>query len=91
MSGVKKAAEEDVVVHNDKPFLSDDVRSLEEKFGCLYPGMVIETNLHEMLSLCARQRRKSDAYISLVNYLGREHGVTLIIKSRKNGTERTTN
>ena len=89
MSGVKKAAEEDVVVNNDQPFLSE-IRSLEERFGCLYPGMVIETNLHEMLSLCARQRRKSDAYNSLVNSLGREHGVTLMIKSRKNGTERST-
>ena len=82
-SGVKKAAYEDVVVDNDKPFLSDDIRSLEDRFGCLYSGMVIETDLHEMLSLCPRQRRRSDAYNSLVNYLGREHGVTLLIQSRK--------
>ena len=87
-SGVKKAAE-DIVVNNDQPFLSD-IRALVDYFGPLYQGMVIETDLQEMLSLCPRQRRRSDAYNSLVNYLGREHGVTLMIK-KKYGTERTTN
>ena len=81
-SGVKKAAEEDVVVDNDAPFLSE-IRSLEDRFGCLYSGMVIETDLQEMLSLCPRQRRRSDAYNSLINFLGREHGVTLLIHSKK--------
>lgn len=87
-SGVKKAAE-DVMVVNDQPFLSD-IRALVDHFGPLYQGMVIETDLQEMLSLCPRQRRRSDAYNSLINYLGREHGVTLMIK-KKNGTERSTN
>ena len=85
-----KAAKEDVIVNNDQPFLSD-IRALVDRFGCLYPGMVIETDLQEMLSLCARQRRRSDAYNSLINYLGREYGVTLMIRSKKYGTERTTN
>ena len=82
-SGVKKAADEDVdVIINNQPFQSD-IRSLVDHFGALYQGMIIEIDLQTMLEICPRQRRRSDAYNSLVNYLGREHGVTLLIYSRK--------
>ena len=87
-SGVKKAAE-DVIANNNQPFLSD-IRALVDHYGPLYQGMIIETDLQTMLEICPRQRRRSDAYNSLVNYLGREHGVTLMIK-KKYGTERSTN
>lgn len=53
-SGVKKAAIEDVVIdNNNQPFLSD-IRALVDRFGALYQGMVVETDLQEMLSLCPR-------------------------------------
>ena len=82
-SGVKKAAdEEDGDIINNQPFLSD-IRALVDHYGPLYQGMIIETDLQTMLEICPRQRRRSDAYNSLVNYLGREHGVTLLIHSKK--------
>ena len=82
-SGVKKAAdEEDGDIINNQPFQSD-IRALVDNYGPLYQGMIIETDLQTMLEICPRQRRRSDAYNSLVNYLGREHGVTLLIHSRK--------
>ena len=88
-SGVKKAAdEEDGDIINNQPFLSD-IRALVDNYGPLYQGMIIETDLQTMLEICPRKRRRSDAYNSLVNYLGREHGVTLMIK-KKHGTERST-
>ena len=90
-SGVKKAA---IQNDDDQPFQSDiralDISALVMNFGPLYQGMTIETDLQTMLKICPRQRRRSDAYNSLVNYLGREHGVTLMIK-KKYGTERSTN
>ena len=44
-SGVKKAAdEEDGVIFNNQPFLSD-IRALVDNYGPLYPGMIIETDL----------------------------------------------
>ena len=89
-SGVKKAADEDVgVIINNQPFLSD-IRALVDNYGPLYPGMIIETDLQTMLEICPRQRRRSDAYNSLVNYLGREHGVTLLIHSRKSIKQQQT-
>jgi hypothetical protein len=87
-SGVKKAAdEEDGDIINNQPL--SDLRALVENYGPLYQGMIIETDLQTMLEICPRKRRRSDAYNSLVNYLGREHGVTLMIK-KKHGTERST-
>ena len=85
-SGVKKVA---IQNDDDEPFQSD-INALVENYGALFQGMVIEIDLQTMLEICPRQRRRSDAYNSLVNYLGREHGVTLMIK-KKYGTERSTN
>ena len=78
-SGVKKVA---IQNDDDEPFQSD-INALVENYGALFQGMVIEIDLQTMLEICPRQRRRSDAYNSLVNYLGREHGVTLLIQSRK--------
>jgi hypothetical protein len=45
LSGVKKAADEDVgVIINNEPFLSD-VRALVDNYGALFQGLVIETDL----------------------------------------------
>ena len=78
-SGVKKVA---IQNDDDEPFQSD-INALVENYGALFQGMVIEIDLQTMLEICPRQRRRSDAYNSLVNYLGREHGVTLLIHSKK--------
>ena len=88
-SGVKKAADdEDGDIINNQPL--SDLRALVDHYGPLYQGMKIETDLQTMLEICPRQRRRSDAYNSLVNYLGREHGVTLLIHSRKTNKQQQT-
>lgn len=55
-----------------------DIAGLEGVYGKLYDGMVIETDLHTMLSICPRNRKRSDAYKGLMSQL-RRSGVTLSI------------
>lgn len=81
-SGVKKAAT-DV----DQPF-QGDIRNLVDHFGALQDGKIIEVSLQELLQICPRNRKRSDAYRGLISYLQKEIGVTLTIKNRnKNGKE----
>ena len=47
-------------------------------------GLCIETTLQEMLGICPRERKRSDAYKGLVGYLKRNYGITLVIHSNKN-------
>ena len=84
-SGVKKAAED--IVDNTQPFQSD-LRSLVDHFGALQDGKIVEVSLQELLQICPRNRKRSDAYRGLISYLQKEIGVTLTIKNRnKNGKE----
>lgn len=61
----------------------DDVERLSTYTGAeLKRGMMIELTLQELLEICPRSRRKSDAYKKLIDYLANELGVTLIIKKK---------
>ena len=56
-----------------------------EALGVFYsmePGGEIEVQLQDLLAICPRKRRRSDAYRGLVEELGKR-GVKLTIKNRK--------
>lgn len=62
--------------------ISGDIKRLEEVFFDGYPmksGFIIETTLQELLQVCPRERRRKDAYKSLINALSKM-GVELIFK-----------
>ena len=64
---------------------STDIEALKLKYGAEFKsGVCIETSLKEIINLCPRERRRTDAYIGLIGYLKSEYGVTLKIKSNKN-------
>ena len=63
---------------------NDDVERLKDYVGADYwkSGLVIELHLQELLSICPRDRKRSDAYKKLIDYLADEQNITLIIKSK---------
>ena len=61
-----------------------DIEALRKKYGDSFStGFCIEVTLRELLELCPRDRRKTDAYIGLVSYLKNNYDITLTIKSQK--------
>ena len=51
----------------------------------LKTGLCIETTLQGILGICPRERKRSDAYKGLTEYLKRSYGINLrnqIIKTR---------
>jgi len=52
----------------------------EERF---VKGLSIDVMLGELLDVVPRNRRRADAYNTLIKYLKDERGITLIIKSNK--------
>lgn len=62
-----------------------DIVALQEKYGSLssLAGLSINLTLKEALEIMPRERRRVDAYEGLKNYLKREYGIELIIKSQK--------
>ena len=61
-----------------------DIEALRKKYGDSFStGFCIEVTLRELLELCPRDRRKTDAYIGLVSYLKINYDITLTIKSQK--------
>ena len=60
-----------------------DVEALQKKYGDFKTGLCITETLQDLLTLCPRNRARTDAYNALVNFLLAEYGVTLTIKSRK--------
>lgn len=69
-------------IDNDEKPLSD-IERLEQYYGELHEGKIIETTLQEILTAVPRHRARTDAYDSLVKKLERDYGVKLIITSRK--------
>ena len=59
-----------------------DIQALQKKFGKLESGLGIMISLKELLAICPRKRKRTDAYHGLVNYLEKS-GVSLIIISSK--------
>ena len=62
-----------------------DVAALEGKYGNLssLTGLSISLTLKEALEIMPRNRRRVDAYDGLKNYLKKQYGITLTIKSQK--------
>ncbi len=48
-------------------------------------GLVIETSLSELFEVCPRERRRTDAYDSLIKFLRDELGIDLIISKNRYG------
>lgn len=64
--------------------INGDIKRLSEAFFSgheLQSGFVIETTLHDLLAVCPRERRRKDAYKSLIHALNKM-GVELIIKTK---------
>ena len=61
-----------------------DVEALRKKYGENFKtGLCIEITLKELLEICPRERRRTDAYTGLISFLKAKLGITLNIKSQK--------
>lgn len=61
-----------------------DIEALRKKYGENFKtGLCIEITLKELLEICPRERRRTDAYTGLISFLKAKLGITLIIKSQK--------
>lgn len=67
------------------PQFRGDVESLKSFVGNenWKPGLEIKLELKDLLALCPRERRRSDAYKKLIAYLKDECQINLIIKTKK--------
>jgi hypothetical protein len=63
----------------------DEVNALAKHFGGLQAGTGLCITLQEILKICPRERKRSDAYNGLVSYLARNYHIELKIQSRKYG------
>ena len=79
---VEKEISPSVPLHSNGKY-DADVEALRNKHGNFDTGLCIEETLQDLLTLCPRNRPRTDAYQGLVSYLKTEFGVTLNIKSRK--------
>ena len=63
----------------------DDVEKLRSYVGDenWKPGLTIELELRDLLSICPRERRRSDAFKKLIDYLKDEQKIDLNIKKRR--------
>lgn len=61
-----------------------DIEALRKKYGENFKtGLCIEITLKELLEICPRERRRTDAYTGLISFLKSKMGITLNIKSQK--------
>ena len=61
-----------------------DVEALRKRYGENFKtGLCIEVTLKELLEICPRERRRTDAYTGLISFLKGKMGITLNIKSQK--------
>lgn len=68
--------------------LEADIRKLEEMFGPLCEGKLIEITLQDAIKLMPRDRKRCDAYNRLCWKLKNEYGTILKIKSQKSKEDR---
>lgn len=62
----------------------EDIEALETYIGRkLESGLCIKVGLSELLTVIPRERKRTDAYNTLVQYLRDEFGIELIINSKK--------
>jgi len=67
-------------VVQEEPKADPEIQKLQESYGEMTPGKTIEFTLRELLSIIPRQRKKRDAYKSLVRRLREQYGVSLLFK-----------
>ena len=73
---------ENTVIVPDK--FKKDIEALEDYTGRkLESGLCIRVDLSELLTVIPRERKRTDAYNTLVQYLRNEFGIDLIINSKK--------
>lgn len=67
------------------PQFRDDVESLKSFVGNenWKPGLEIKLELKDLLALCPRERKRSDAFKKLIAYLKDELQINLTIKPKK--------
>lgn len=76
------ARKENTVIVPDK--FKEDIEDLETYIGRkLETGLCIKVDLSELLTVIPRERKRTDAYKTLVQYLKDEFGIDLIINSKK--------
>lgn len=64
-----------------------DLEALRDNGYSLSPGSQIEITLQDILRICPRDRKRVDAYNSLVKYLNDEFDCSLYITSQKTKKE----
>lgn len=73
---------ENTIIVPDK--FKEDIEALETYIGRkLESGLCIKVDLSELLTVIPRERKRTDAYNTLVQYLKDEFGIDLIINSKK--------
>ena len=73
---------ENTVIVPDK--FKKDIEALENYTSRkLESGLCIKVDLSELLTVIPRERKRTDAYNTLVKYLKDEFGIDLIINSKK--------
>lgn len=83
--GNTKEACPDVIEKTGIKRYESDIEALKARYGDRFEaGLCIGITLQEMLGICPRERKRSDAYKGLVGYLKRNYGITLVIHSNKN-------
>lgn len=87
----QESVEPDVIAQNNTKKIivpekfRADVEALEKYTESgLESGLCITVSLSELLSICPRDRKRTDAFSGLVSFLKEEMNVTLTIKSKKN-------
>ena len=71
--------------------LDEEVEVLARELGGIASGMKLEIDLHRILELCPRKRKKADAYLGLKKKLRDDYGVELVITSRASKKEEPQN
>ena len=76
------ARKRNTVIVPDK--FKEDIEALENYIGRkLESGLCIKVDLSELLTVIPRNRKRTDAYKTLVKFLKDEFGIDLIINSKK--------
>ena len=80
--------DDNVTIEKESPEIKskfdDDVAQLKEHYNtesgcCFLPGICIDITLQELLSIVPRQRKRSDAYTTLIKHLKDKYDITLNI------------
>lgn len=73
---------ENTIIVPDK--FKEDIEALETYIGRkLESGLCIKVDLSELLTVIPRNRKRTDAYKTLVKFLKDEFGIDLIINSKR--------